>query len=52
MDWSRSYTPARLLMWVQLYGRLATNPAMPRAKADVKVLHSARDLLAKKGVLA
>ena len=51
MDWSGTYTPARLLTWIQFYEQLATNPAMSRATSDVEVLHAARDLLVKEGVL-
>jgi hypothetical protein len=41
MDWSGTYTPARLLTWIQFYEHLAKDPAMPRAKAEVEVLHTA-----------
>ena len=51
MDWSGIYTPAQLLAWIQFYERLATNPAMPRANADVEVLLAVRDLLVKEGML-
>lgn len=36
MDWSGTYTPAQLLTWVPFYERLATDAAMPRAKADLR----------------
>ena len=51
MDWSGIYTPAQLLTWIQFYEHLATHAAMSRAKADVQVLHAARDLVMTEGML-
>ena len=51
MDWSGPNTPTQLLTWIQFDEQLATTPAMPRAKADVEVLHAARTLLVREGVL-
>ena len=51
MDWSGTNTPTQLLTWIQFDEQLATTPAMPRAKADVEVLHAARTLLVREGVL-
>ena len=39
------------MAWIAFYERLATEPGTPRAKADVEVLHVARALLVKEGVL-
>ena len=46
MAWSMDYTPDELLRWIAFYERMAQQPGMVRAPADVEVLHKARDLLA------
>ena len=52
MDWSGTYTPERLVTWIAFYERMMRDSPSPYFKADVEVLHAARDLLVKEGVLA
>lgn len=52
MDWSGTYTPAQLVTWIAFYERMMRDSPSPYFKADVEVLHAARDLLVKEGTLA
>ncbi len=47
MAWSMNYTPDELLRWIAFYERMAQQPGMIRAPADVEVLHKARELRAR-----
>ena len=47
MAWSMDYTPDELIPWIAFYERMAEQPGMVRAPADVEVLHKARARLAR-----
>ena len=47
MAWSMDYPLDELNRWIAFYQRMAQQPGMVRAPADIEVRHKARDLLAE-----
>ncbi len=51
MAWSMDYTPNELIKWIGFYERMVDRRDTPQFRADVEVLHKARDLMAQEGGL-